>query len=127
MSVVTNSSNMLIKVRKLIDHANSTNVEAERMSFLAKAQEMMQKFAISEAQLEATKQTTERKPIDIVVQMPKIVGKNAIVSLSCNIANINRGFVSRSYGNSIRFSGMPEDVSFMELLFTSLILFAEQE
>jgi hypothetical protein len=127
-------SKILTKVRALIDKAESTEHEAERDAFLAKAQQMMEEHAITQAEIEMAKPSQVREPISVRVEYGTGVGKGALGSLAVTLARANRCQVV-SYSNyrgsrymqlGVTFQGMPEDVEFCEMLFTSLRLQAEQ-
>ncbi len=134
MKTATATSDILRKVQGLLAKAEGTEFEQERDAFLAKAQEMMERHAISMAEIEAAKPGTEREPISLDVEWPeRSIGKGAKGSLAIAIANANRcqvktGWV-RSEGKrtlALKFQGMPEDAEFCVMLYTSLCLQAEQ-
>lgn len=131
---MTKTSDILRKVQGLLAKAEGTEHEGERDVFLAKAQEMMEKHAISMAQIEASKPEVAREPVSIFVEWPKrSVGKGAKGSLAVAIAQSNRcqvkgsaGIVDNRYVDGLVFQGMPEDAEFCAMLYTSLCLQAEQ-
>ena len=134
MTTAAPTSDILRKVQGLLAKAEGTDYEAERDAFLAKAQEMMERYAIDAAQLEAAKPGTEREPVSLFVAWPaRTVGKSAKGSLAVTIAQSNRCQVKSEYrwvdGKrtlGLLFQGMPEDAEFCMMLYTSLGLQAEQ-
>lgn len=127
----TATSDIMRKVQGLLAKAEGTEFEAERDAFLAKAQEMMQRHAITQAQVEKAKPGTDRKPVEVFVSWPaRTVGKAAKGSLAIRIASANRCQVGTGYGErgelGLKFQGMPDDAEFCLMLYTSLCLQAEQ-
>jgi hypothetical protein len=122
-------SDILRKVQGLLTKSEHTDNEHERDAFLAKAQELMEKHAISMAQLEAVKPELQRKPIAEHVPAPKQqVGGPAKASLMIALAKANRCQVTYSWNNGrmLEVQGMPDDVAFVSMLYTSLCLQMEQ-
>jgi hypothetical protein len=132
---MTQTSDILRKVQGILAKAEATEHEAERETFLAKAQEMMEKHAITQAQLEKSKPETKREPVEVFVEWPaRMVGKGAKGSMAVTIAKANRcqvkganGWQYGQSGSGMVFQGMPDDVDFCVMLYTSLCLQAEQQ
>jgi len=61
--------NYLEKVRALIAKAERTDVEVEKLAFMAKAQELMQKYRIDEEALIASGDPTSATPIQLIVKL----------------------------------------------------------
>lgn len=61
--------NYLEKVRALIAKAERTDVEAEKVAFMAKAQELMQKYRIEEEDLIASGDPTAASPIQLIIKL----------------------------------------------------------
>ncbi len=135
MTKTSASSDILRKTRALLNKAEGTDNEHERDAFLAKAQEMMERYAITTAQMELEKGSEQREPIEQFVAWPaRTVGKQAKGSLAISIASSNRCIIKArrdidengKWILGLVFQGMPEDVEFCVMLYTSLCLQAEQ-
>lgn len=126
---------ILRKVRGLLAKANSTTFEAERVTFLAKADEMMEKYAINQAMLQQLEhggkaRLVERRDMDI--SWWREIGslhpnvKAGITSLWSACVNHCRCFSSFSVwdirNNSAAVYGTRSDLSYLDMLFTDLLL-----
>lgn len=115
---------MLARVRKLLAKAEGTQNEHEASAFMAKAQELMEKFAIDEAQARATGVKPKLDPIKIELEIAAHTpGGNHKRILLQRIAKANRcrsWYVTGSKWNYV--VGMPDDVRFVEMLFNSIDL-----
>ena len=124
---MSSTTDITSKVRALLNKSENTDNEHERDAFLAKAQEMMERHAISMAQIEASRPSEVREPVEARVEWAaRSVGKSAKGSLAVSIAKSNRCQVVAGYDQTLVFQGMPEDVDFCVMLYTSLCLQAEQ-
>jgi hypothetical protein len=134
METKTKREDTLRKIRAILDKANNTNFGEERDAFLQKADDLMLKYAIEEAELELLKPAHEReKPevrtIDICSADSPI--RDALVNMGSSIARHARGkpvFTGlsspRKYKLPIKMKvvGFPSDLDYVEMLFTSLMI-----
>lgn len=117
---------MLERVRALLAKAASTQHEAEYMAFTAKAHELMEKYAIEMAQINAMKQPGFRdKPIHLEIRlfhwhtMRQWYDRQA--DLLWVLCKHNRCFGwSQHHLSLFHVNGFETDVRFVEMLFTSL-------
>jgi hypothetical protein len=128
------SEDILRKVRGLVAKANSTPFEQEREVFMAKADELMEKYAIDQALLAMEEDTQARyvirKDVDIswwseMRDMDKEV-RSRIYWLWSYCVEFCRCYSSTSTWNykakTAAVYGMPADLDYMNLLFTDLFL-----
>ena len=139
---MNDANKILRRVRKLIDKANSTEHEAEREAFMAKAQKMMTEHAISAAELEMAGDVEKREPVSITfrVMRRRSPGLDGFDTATVQIAKALRCNTIWAYPTEeqrqedpefrkfkwMKIMGMPEDAMFFELLITSLMLQVEQ-
>lgn len=130
---------MLDKIEALLRKAESTTFEAEAATFYAKAQELMEKYAISEESLWQIDPSKAERPIFEHVTI-KGDGTHNKFSLLTTIASCNRCVAWYDQGSSpqrrtrgtntvpsrhhyeVTISGYPSDISFVLMLYTSLML-----
>lgn len=119
------------KINALISKAQSTEHEAERDTYLAKAQQLMEDYAVSQAELDLAKPSEQRVPIEILVEHKRSsVGGPAKGSMMIRIASANRCQIQGIHKDGkyfLRIQGMPEDAEFVEQVYTSLCLQLEQQ
>jgi len=128
------SEDILRRVRGLIAKANATEFEAERESFLAKADQLMEKYAIDQALLllhdDKKAKIVERRDMD-VSWYTELKGidydvRQRIHWLWTYCVTFCRCYTSSSVWNHKELKqavyGMPSDLSYLELLFTDLFL-----
>lgn len=110
------------KIRALLDKAESTASEHESSALMAKAQELMLKFAISEAELAQRDPNRKTRPIVKNIDFGKnTTGIKALRILLAGIADINRCKVWMNSGRRIlSIAGFEEDVEFVEMLYRSI-------
>jgi Protein of unknown function (DUF2786) len=117
------SDKTLATIRALLAKAEATTFEAEAESFAAKAQEMMARYAIDAAMLEANR---GQRLADGVrsrrVHLDHPYAKEKL-SLLATVAEVNR--VRTIYDERYSFAtlvGFAEDITVTDLLFTSLLV-----
>lgn len=118
---------LMDRIRALLNQASNTPYEGEAATFFNKAQELMEKYAISEEALWAGTHGSREKPI---VETMLIKGDGAYdkFTLITFIGKYNRCIVWKEYtGNrskqySVRIAGYPSDIAFTQMLFASLTM-----
>lgn len=119
---------MLQKIEALLRKAESTHFEEEAAAFYAKAQELMEKYAISEEALWKLDPSKSESPILETVHIKGDAAYDKFVLLS-TLAQVNRcqawknnsgGRRDRSY--DVRIAGYPSDIAFVTALYASLLL-----
>lgn len=118
---------MLERVRALLAQADSSNFEGEKDAFRAKADELMELYAIEEWQVERSDGSPakpERRYMDFS-WFGKGIAYEALWSMFYSTAAAARCKVvthdwSRQKGISVL--GLPADLDYMDLLFTSLMM-----
>jgi Protein of unknown function (DUF2786) len=124
-------SDILRRVRLLMDKAESTPFEEERNACIQKAQALMLRHAIDEAMIRHDPRAEREVPI--VKHIPYTEGKGyhqAKVDLLAAVARNNRCKVvfytkSQSSSNKTRYAdiiGFADDVAWVEMMYTSLWL-----
>lgn len=122
---------VLERVRKLLAKAEGTSFEAEAAAFFAKAQELMQAHAITEAML-AKKRGSDERPVLISVRVPAPYATNKAALLH-QVARANRcrTVMQRLPGTggmvAVELFGFAEDAEFVQALWTSLMVHAVGE
>lgn len=114
------------RVRALLAKAESTEFEAEAMAFTAKAQELITKHAIDVAMLagEATDADAVPVMIRIPVDPPYADAKSLLLQTVAAASRCRAVFSQRiSISNVV---GFPDDLTAVEILFTSLLVQAQQ-
>jgi hypothetical protein len=116
------SAGLLHKVRALLAKAEATEFEAEADAFTAKAQELMARYRIDRAVLEASGRGPRENPHArrLTVDDPYADAKALLLA---RIADVNgcRAIWSKGLGFTTVF-GFPEELAAVEELFTSLLL-----
>lgn len=114
------------KVRKLIDLANSTTFDEERKTFLAKADELMALHTIEQFQIDMARPATERaKPELRTVVFPVSNDENfttAAYNIFSRMAAHCRVKVGLLYISEANVVGYPNDLDYLEVLYTSVML-----
>lgn len=121
---------LLERVRKLLAKAEGTSFEVEAEAFFAKAQELMQAHAITEAML-ARERGSSEKPILLSVRAEAPYSREKLTLLSA-VARQNRcRVVELGYegepGRRGDLFGFPSDVEYVQTLWTSLMVHAVSE
>jgi hypothetical protein len=116
------SAGLLQKVRALLAKAEATPFEAEADAFTAKAQELMARYRIDRAVLEATGAEPREHPVGhrITIDVPYAEAK-ALLLAGIADANGCRAVWSKAHGLTTVF-GFPDELAAVEELFTSLLL-----
>jgi Protein of unknown function (DUF2786) len=122
---------VLERVRKLLAKAEGTSYEAEAEAFFAKAQELMQSHAITEAML-ARKRGSDEKPILLSVTIPAPYATNKASLLhQVAVANRCRTVMERLPGTGgmveVGLFGFADDAEYVQALWTSLMVHAVGE
>lgn len=112
---------ILGKIQKLLAKAESTTHAEEADAFFAKAQEMMAKHAIDEAMLISRGEADLGDPVIVyaTVSKPHPLPK---ITLLHNVAKNNRCKVIKTGPTQAAIIGLPKDVEFVQLLFSSLLM-----
>lgn len=125
---------LLVKVRALIAKGNSTEFEAEKQLFLAKADELMEKYAIDVAMLaqadESKAKLVIRRDMDISWwkesrSLPWEVRSELFWLWGACLAHcrcISSQSVWDYTANTSAVYGLPSDLDYLDLLFTDLML-----
>jgi hypothetical protein len=114
----------LRQIRALLAKAESTDFVEEADALMDKAQELMDRYAVGAAQLDATRTgrwspTCLRIDIDPPYVMPKIILLDAVAEgCRCQV-------VANTECNYAELWGFPDDVELVEMMFTSLLVQAE--
>lgn len=131
MSASDEQSKLLATVRGLLSKAESTEFEAERDAFRAKADELMVKYAISHYDLDADAATKQSKfgiykfSLEWYYNLRGPAGyelQHYSYSLMRTIINHTRLVVGPQQGGDLVLMGMKQDFEFFEMLFTSLLM-----
>lgn len=124
------SDNMIRKVQALMDKASSTEFPEERDALLAKADQLMAKYAIEQFQLDTARQARGEaqsfKVEDVTLSATGDQAEN-ITEMIWRIGNVvgTKGIFTRTgkdlWGNvdnkwSVRFYGFPVDLQYLEML-----------
>lgn len=127
LSSAYTEDDMLDKIRKLLAKAEGTNNETEANAFFGKAQELMERYAISEAEARAKGiGISQTKPMQAEIVIPKghVTITNAHTSLIQTICRCNR-VITYNYThdpNTRVLAGYEADVRFVEMLYHSVII-----
>lgn len=122
---------VLERVRKLLAKAEGTSFEAEADAFFAKAQELMQAHAITEAML-AKERGSDERPVLLSVRIPAPYATNKAALLH-QVARANRcrTVMQRLPGTggmvAVELFGFADDAEFVQALWTSLLVHAVGE
>lgn len=118
---------MLKKIEALLRKAQSTAFEEEAALLYAKAQELMEKYAISEEALWQDDPSQAAQPILETIQIRGDAAYDRFLMLS-TIAKVNRCKVwkhdtrSKTHVYFTKIAGFPSDITFVTALYTSLLL-----
>lgn len=134
----TKSEKMLERVRALLAKADGTRHPEEADAFRAKADELMTRYAIEEWQVEMAQEGSQGriKPIRKDFSMEWFSARNpardALWEIFYDVARHCRvKAVVQKYGDggrrTIPVIGMPQDLEYMDMLFTSLMLQLSQK
>lgn len=116
---------MLSKVRALLAKAESTEFEAEAEALTAKAQDLMARYSLNLAMVEAgAGMTGDPTSRPIVLEAPYVDTKALLIS-SVAVANRCRTVWMTTPPHAVVF-GFPADIDAVELLYTSLLIQAAQ-
>lgn len=130
---------ILERIQKLIAQAEGTNHEAEAQTFFDKAEELMLKYAIDEATLEAARVRNGGVAIlpikDTFVYSANEANKPGKVRLIGDIARAHdvkvvymrsgAKYAGQKREQKVIMFGFPSDLDFTKLLYTSLVLQGE--
>ena len=126
MTTTETSSKLLDRVRKLLAKAEDeacTVQEAEALT--AKAAELMAKYGIDRALLDATRKPEDNKPTNRKIKVPNPWGR-VKAHLLCGLANaMSCSSVLLSGGNgatTVHLFGFQSDLERVDLMYTSLLL-----
>lgn len=110
------------KIQALLAKAESTTSEQESSALMAKAQELMLKFAIDEAMLAKADPSRKSRPITVTLDFGKNrTGIKALRILLAGLADVNRCKVWMHHGRRyLSIAGFEEDVKFVEMLYRSI-------
>lgn len=114
---------MLDRIRKLLMKAEATEFEAEAATFTAKAQELMTRHAIDEAAVRPTEAHDGPRMVRLPLDPPYADAKSVLLA---TVAKANR--CRAVYLKGIEMSSMvghAEDLAVVELLYTSLLVQAQ--
>ncbi|MFW6597452.1 DUF2786 domain-containing protein [Propionibacteriaceae bacterium Y2011] len=115
---------VLQKVRALLAKAESTEYEAEAMTFTAKAQELMTRHAIDQAVVEGSRPTTGPAVVRLPVDAPYADAKALLLQTIAAETRCRALYL----GGDVQLSnvvGFPTDLAAVELLYTSLLVQAQ--
>lgn len=116
---------ILDRVRALINKADDpAATEAERDTYLQKADSLMLKYAIDQALLDANKNDDRRTPVSRRIRVFDIDSPwdSKFQTILSEIGRSTRSNVATHYDGSVTVVGMGEDVDYFELLWTSVFL-----
>lgn len=113
----------LARVRKLLSKAESTDFEEEAAALTAKAQELMTRYAIDQARVEAPDDLDVPRMIRLPVDAPYADAKSLLLSVVAEANRCRAVFLSRLEMSSV--AGHTGDLSVVELIFTSLLVQAQ--
>lgn len=118
---------MMKRVEALLAKAESTEFDEERESFIAKAQELMTKYAIEEASLRQGKSADEIVTEHIQINMDQVKYTKALALLISAVCKTQNAYVvfTRKSGNQRGFAfctifGSPSALDLCAMLITSL-------
>ncbi len=120
---------MLEKISNLLAKAEATTFAEEAHAFTEKAQELMQKYAIDQAMLEASRPGMVSKPIMVKIKIPQpyVNSKQRLLS---TIAGNNRCKIVYEGDTKTRvvyLFGYESDINWVQELFLSLLIQAHME
>lgn len=110
----------------LIRQAEGTNNAEEAETFLARAQELMVKYAIEEAELDGARET-EDNPLDVTVIRLTYPYANVRAVLLDAVAEANNCRIVILQGNQVQVIGFRRDIERVELIYTALSTHAASE
>lgn len=113
-------SDLQARIRALLAKAKSTDFEEEAATYLAKAQKLMVKYAIDQADLAPE----ERTKVDYIrLPWDRSYANHVLWSAICTTNNVT--FV-RTTGRYLTMVGFPSDLAFVQELYASLVLQREK-
>jgi len=118
------------KIAKLLEKAQSTTFEEEAQLFYNKAQELMRKYAIEEAELWKTGKKGETPIVQaFTLGSDKMAGVEGLNSLlhACTEFNRCQMWYTGNYKAHCHVAGFRSDVEYVELLYNSLRLYGEEK
>lgn len=124
-------SEMLRKIRGLVDKANATDQPGERDVFLAKADELMQKYRIEQHELEKARPQVREEPIGRMVDFSWYRGEfgSPLYQMMMEVALHTSVVIcpmiyynDTTYTQEIPVVGRPSNLDYFDMLFTSLYL-----
>lgn len=115
---------ILQKIRALLAKAESTSFEAEATAFTAKAQELMTRYAIDRALVEGAACTREVTAIRVPIDAPYADAKSLLLQCVAQTGRCRSVFLTSVAMSTL--IGEATDVTAAELLFTSLLVQAQQ-
>jgi len=124
-----NREKQLERIRALLAKADRTQYPAEAESLYAKAQELITRFAVEDAELEGARATAENpiEKIEIRVHTP-YPQERCVILTEVAFANDCRTVVTSEIGAwPVTVVGFRRDLERVELLYTSLALHAAQQ
>lgn len=112
------------RIEALLAQAESTTHEEEAATFMAKAQDLMTRYAIDEAELAAQDPARKTRPTTITIEFGKFgSGIKAKRTLLAGVAEVNRCKVWMHGGRKfMSIAGFEEDVEFVQMLFNSILI-----
>lgn len=117
---------MTARIRALLTKAESTDSADEQAALIAKAQELLAKYNIDAAKLQAAGEavTEDVTSVRIDVARPRQRGGNALLSLVYAVAHANGavavGHLGSQIGIQATIIGFPSEIRAVEMLFDSL-------
>lgn len=142
MSPEEKRQTMLEKIRALLSKAEHTNFPEEAKVFTEKAQELMTRYALSEAELDVLGRKDAPDEVitkTIVVECPYTVAKGSLVSAVAKGNGCKVVFAGNDHRvphpkwpdgllvRNIYVTGFSKDIELVELVFTSLLIQAQRE
>lgn len=124
--------NKLEKIRALLAKAESTDQEQEAVLYMEKAQELMFKYRVDQAMIDATLPKEKReKPIFYQMAFSEVPGWSARKQLLLGLSSINSVIAKmwRPDGRDIKavnLYGMESDIRWVEELYTSITMQMDQ-
>jgi Protein of unknown function (DUF2786) len=114
---------LFTRIRGLLTKAESSDFTEEADAFLMKAQELMTRYCVDRAMVEAGAEDGGASPVDarrVWLEEPYLGAKSLLLA---NVAGANRcrAVVDRDFGFST-LVGYPRDLDAADLLFTSLLV-----
>ncbi len=120
--IVADLESMMQRIRGLLAKAESSTFASEQEIFMAKAQELMQKYAIEEELLWATEPKRRTRPIARNISFANKEGQSGNNSRATLLHVIARNSRCRIYFQGLDgvVHGFESDVNFVEMLYLSI-------